>query len=154
MTWRLTASTTGRTEAGSPSYRRSIRTREGVADANHPSAIVAIQVTNGGSRCIVQLCGELDLGSAPACREALDAILDEREADLLIDLRGLTFLDSMGLSALLDADIVGPERGRRVSFFRVIAPSSVSSRSRRWMSGSSGPTTPNAYYRAQHETLP
>jgi anti-anti-sigma factor len=77
---------------------------------------LAIQVTNGGSRCIVQLCGELELASAPACREVLEGILDEGGADILIDLRGLTFLDSMGLSTLLHAHLVGGEHGRRVSF--------------------------------------
>ena len=77
---------------------------------------LAIQVTNGGSRCIVQLCGELEMASAPACRLALDAVLDEGGADVLIDLRGLTFLDSTGLSTLLQAHVVGAERARRVSF--------------------------------------
>jgi anti-sigma B factor antagonist len=79
---------------------------------------LAIQITDGGSRSIVQLAGELELASAAACREALDGILDEGRADILIDLRGLTFLDSMGLSTLLHAHLVGAERGRRVSFIR------------------------------------
>ena len=77
-----------------------------------------IQVTNAGSSCIVQLSGELEMASAPACREALDAILDEGDADVLIDLRGLTFLDSVGLSTLLHAHLVGAEMGTRVSFIR------------------------------------
>jgi anti-sigma B factor antagonist len=76
-----------------------------------------IQVTNGGSRCIVQLYGELDMATAPACREALDAALD-RGADILIDLRGLTFLDSVGLSTLLHVHLAGAEDAQRVSFIR------------------------------------
>jgi len=79
---------------------------------------LAIQVTNGGSSCIVQLCGELEMASAPACREALDAVLDEGQADILIELRGLTFLDSVGLSTLLHAHLAGAELGTRVSFIR------------------------------------
>ena len=78
---------------------------------------LGIQVRNGGSRWIVQLRGELELASASACRKALDALL-YAGADILVDLRGLTFLDSMGLSALVHAHIVGAERGRRVSFIR------------------------------------
>jgi anti-sigma B factor antagonist len=77
---------------------------------------LAIQITNGGSRSIVQLAGELELASAAACREALDGILHGGRTDILIDLRGLTFLDSMGLSTLVHAHLVGAERGRRVSF--------------------------------------
>jgi anti-anti-sigma factor len=79
---------------------------------------LAVQVTNGGTSCIVQLAGELELASAPACREVLDAILDEGHADILIDLRGLTFLDSVGLSTLLHAHLAGAELGTRVSFVR------------------------------------
>ena len=79
---------------------------------------LAIQITNGGSSCIVQLCGELEMASAPACRLAVDAILDEGAADIVIDLRGLTFLDSVGLSTLLHAHLVGAELGTRVSLIR------------------------------------
>jgi anti-sigma B factor antagonist len=63
----------------------------------------------GGSR--LTLRGELDLGSAARLEQAL------READgaVLLDLRGLTFMDSTGVRVLLEA----AERGGRL---RILAP--------------------------------
>jgi anti-anti-sigma factor len=63
----------------------------------------------GGSR--IALHGELDLGSAPRLEQALAEAGD----DVLLDLRGLTFMDSTGVRVLLEA----AERGGGL---RVLAP--------------------------------
>ena len=67
---------------------------------------------------IVRLSGDLDIVSAAKCGERLHAVLHENDGDTIIDLRGLTFLDSMGLSALLTAHNAGPRSGSSVSFIR------------------------------------
>jgi anti-sigma B factor antagonist len=60
--------------------------------------------------------GDLDLNAAPELRESLQLALRSDAAEIVIDLRGLELLDSMGLKALISAH-AGPE-GHRVSFVR------------------------------------
>ena len=69
-------------------------------------------------RTIVRLSGDLDIVSADKCRERLDAVLYENDEDDVVDLRGLTFLDSMGLSTLLLTYRDGLQGGREVSFIQ------------------------------------
>jgi len=64
----------------------------------------------GGWR--LTLRGELDFGSAPQ----LERALAESGADVLLDLRGLTFMDSTGVRVLLQA----AKRQRRG--LRILAP--------------------------------
>jgi anti-sigma B factor antagonist len=58
-----------------------------------------LTVTQEEGACCVALRGELDLGSA----EQLERALDECGDDILLDLRGLTFMDSTGVRVLLEA---------------------------------------------------
>jgi anti-anti-sigma factor len=51
---------------------------------------------------LIRAVGELDMGSAPALRHALDAARDEAVTALL-DMAEVTFIDSTGLHLLLDA---------------------------------------------------
>ncbi|HLI38932.1 MAG TPA: STAS domain-containing protein [Streptosporangiaceae bacterium] len=53
---------------------------------------------------VVELRGELDLSSAPGLRERLLAILTEQSVSLIIDLSGLQFMDSTGLTVLLSTE--------------------------------------------------
>jgi anti-sigma B factor antagonist len=64
----------------------------------------------GGRRLAVR--GELDLGTAARLEQALAAA----DADMLLDLRALTFMDSTGVRALLEA------AERHGSRLRMIAP--------------------------------
>jgi anti-anti-sigma factor len=64
---------------------------------------------DGGWR--VALRGELDLGSV----ERLERALDECGGDVVLDLRGLTFMDSTGVRVLLEA----AERGAGL---RIVPP--------------------------------
>jgi anti-anti-sigma factor len=61
--------------------------------------------------------GELDISTAPRVREALRA-LDPRPATLVIDLRGLTFLDTSGLQLVLEERQSAAESGRRLILVR------------------------------------
>jgi len=53
------------------------------------------------SRQTIALAGELDLVTSPALSEAVDRALDSGVKELTLDLRGLVFMDSSGLRALL-----------------------------------------------------
>ena len=50
---------------------------------------------------VVGLRGELDLTSTDMLRDRLFAILTEKSASLILDLSGLTFMDSTGISVLV-----------------------------------------------------
>ncbi len=54
-----------------------------------------------GERVVVEVNGELDVASAPALRDRLLGLLNRGAPDLVIDLRGVTFIDSTGVGSLL-----------------------------------------------------
>jgi anti-sigma B factor antagonist len=58
--------------------------------------------------------GDLDVGGAPELRETLHLALASDAAAIVVDLRGLEFLDSTGLHALVEAH--SGEGGERISF--------------------------------------
>jgi anti-sigma B factor antagonist len=61
----------------------------------------------------LELHGELDIGTAPALDEAVDEALDAGCDEVVLDLAGTTFMDSMGLGALIRAArTVDARRGR------------------------------------------
>lgn len=57
----------------------------------------------GGSINVVSLRGEADLHTAPILRDALDEAIDTPSSTLIVDLTGVTFIDSMMLGVLLGA---------------------------------------------------
>ena len=67
---------------------------------------------------ILRLHGELDMGSSPELTEVVHELQHGAAKRIVIDLRGLSFLDSMGLSALLEAHSAGQDGHREVSFIR------------------------------------
>jgi anti-anti-sigma factor len=49
---------------------------------------------------VVSLRGQLDIDTAQQLRDVLDAVLDQPVPHVVVDVAGLTFCDSIGLSAL------------------------------------------------------
>src|SRR6266480_7967691 len=70
----------------------------------------------GGAQ--VALAGELDIATAPKLDEEVRRLEAEGRELIVIDLRGLEFMDSSGLRALLAADARARERGARVVIVR------------------------------------
>jgi anti-anti-sigma factor len=61
-----------------------------------------VRVERDADRLRVVVSGELDLHREAALRDTVDAVLaDEAPARLVLDVRGLQFLDSSGLRVLL-----------------------------------------------------
>jgi anti-anti-sigma factor len=52
---------------------------------------------------VLEFAGELDAATAPDAREAIQALTVRRGQQLIVDLSGLDFCDSSGISALLAA---------------------------------------------------
>jgi anti-sigma B factor antagonist len=56
-----------------------------------------------GARTLVRFDGELDCANEGLARAEVERALDRGGTELVLDLRGLTFLDARGLHVLLDA---------------------------------------------------
>lgn len=54
-----------------------------------------------GSHTVVGVTGEIDVATAPALRDSLLALLNRGAPSLVVDLRGVTFIDSTGIGSLL-----------------------------------------------------
>jgi anti-sigma B factor antagonist len=67
------------------------------------SDLVTFEVTTADATVRIEAAGEIDSSSAPALRAELDAALDLAPREVVLDLGGVTFLDSAGLSTLAAA---------------------------------------------------
>ena len=61
-----------------------------------------------------ELCGEIDLASREELVRRLDVMVRFSGDDLAIDCRGLTFMDSSGVAALVEAQNRLGDQGRRL----------------------------------------
>ncbi len=64
---------------------------------------LVIERVPDGDRLVISLRGELDLASAPALASELYDAASDGFDQLVVDLSGLDFMDSTGLSVLLEA---------------------------------------------------
>jgi anti-sigma B factor antagonist len=77
---------------------------------------LAIQSTWSADACAITVTGDVDATTAPALEEALLGWLDHPDvAEVQLDLRGVTFLDSAGLTTLVVADRAAQNAGRGLS---------------------------------------
>jgi len=53
---------------------------------------------------VVSLAGEVDIATKPELSSILNTLLDHGARDFIIDLRGVTYLDSSGLGVVLSAN--------------------------------------------------
>lgn len=60
---------------------------------------VAVEVRDGWR--VLRLAGEVDVATAPRLRDRLVQLINEGPPQVVVDLSGITFIDSMGLGALI-----------------------------------------------------
>jgi anti-anti-sigma factor len=87
------------------------------------AAALEISVDGGDQRALLRLEGELDLASAGRLEDALRAAEANGPECLVVDLRGLSFIDSSGLRLLLMAGERARKDDRRLVVVR--GPSEV-----------------------------
>ena len=73
-----------------------------------------VEVRNADATTVISVSGELDLASSPALEEELERVAQSDAQLVVIDLRGLEFMDSTGLSVLVRAHQRAEENGRRL----------------------------------------
>lgn len=79
-------------------------------DVSHPPFVV------------VSPTGDLDLGGAPGLSRVLSGLVRRGDRDVVVDLRGVGFLDSSGLAVLIRFRKMLDAQGGR---FRVVAPQPI-----------------------------
>jgi anti-sigma B factor antagonist len=80
--------------------------------------LVTFDVTANGPTVRIRALGEIDSSSASSLRAELDAVLDGTPGEVVLDLTGVSFLDSAGLSTLAAAHRRATADGTRL---RVLA---------------------------------
>ena len=77
-----------------------------------PRGIHLIEETFDPSGLVLTVEGELDIATAPALRERLDAVIDAGRHRLVIDLSAISFLDSIALATIVHAKQRLPDDGK------------------------------------------
>ena len=90
--------------------------------ATQPQPPLRIQIESSPDRECVALLGELDLATAPSLEDAVLGIEHAKPGLLVIDLTGVSFIDSTGLSVLLTASNRARAQGRRLVVVRPPLP--------------------------------
>ncbi len=60
-----------------------------------------ITTSQGAARTVVHVAGEIDVYTVAVLRDRLDAVIERGDHHLVIDLTGVTFMDSTGLGVLV-----------------------------------------------------
>jgi anti-sigma B factor antagonist len=81
-------------------------------------SLLEFDTRQADQRTILALRGELDISSAPALEEVLAGAEGTEPAVLVLDLRGLQFMDSTGLRTIVSADQRARDSGRRLIVVR------------------------------------
>jgi anti-sigma B factor antagonist len=77
------------------------------------------ETTRNGKVAIVRPVGELDLSGAAVLEAELDRLAEDPDlANVVLDMRGLEFMDSSGLRLVVVADMRAREAGRRFVLVR------------------------------------
>lgn len=75
---------------------------------------LAIEVGPAGETCLVRLVGELDLATVSAVEAELNRLLTSELQTVVVDLGGLTFIDSTGIACLMKAAKLSAQDGNRL----------------------------------------
>ena len=77
-----------------------------------------IDVSRTGERVVLRLDGELDLAGVPQLEGAVENALVDGATEIVLDLRGLEFVDSTGLRAILAQEERSVELGQTFALVR------------------------------------
>lgn len=78
----------------------------------------AVNIQSAGHVTTLVLSGELDLLSSPVLERAIEEAAQSDAELVVVDLRGLEFMDSTGLHLVLQAQQRAHETGRRFALIR------------------------------------
>ena len=82
------------------------------------SAVIAVEVLHDGGAAVVTLGGDLEFGTAASLRTTLSDLARQSCDPVVVDLAGILFIDSTGLSLLVQAKQRFASQGRRFELRR------------------------------------
>jgi anti-sigma B factor antagonist len=65
---------------------------------------------------LIRLAGEMDVGNVDEAREAVMAAIEGEDVDVIVDISELEFIDSIGISMLLEAQAASRKDSDRLAF--------------------------------------
>ena len=74
-----------------------------------------MDVVRQDERVVVAFSGELDMAEVPRVQQELQELESSGPGLLVLDLRGVSFIDSSGLRVILESDIRSRRQGWRVA---------------------------------------
>jgi anti-anti-sigma factor len=77
-----------------------------------------VERVGDSERAVLKLTGELDLAAVPVLEEELRKLDESTPTQYVIDLSGLTFVDSSGLAAIYRAQMTARTNGHTLAFRR------------------------------------
>ena len=81
---------------------------------------VTINVREAGNVTIVEVAGRVTLGAAgPSIQDTVRELVDSLHTNIIIDLGGITFLDSSGLGQLVASAATAASRGGAVKLLNL-----------------------------------
>jgi len=78
----------------------------------------SVEEHNHGDASVLAVSGELDLRTSPELEDRLSQAFDRGAELVILDLRGIEFMDSTGLRVLLSAHQRAHESGRRFALVK------------------------------------
>jgi anti-sigma B factor antagonist len=61
-----------------------------------------IETQDLGSACLVQVSGEVDMSNSPTVRETLLDLTGQKVGAIVVNLEGVTYMDSSGIATLVE----------------------------------------------------
>jgi anti-sigma B factor antagonist len=81
-----------------------------------PQPLLRVDHERSANAHVIRLVGEMDLGNVDEAREALMTAIQGEDADVIVDLSELEFIDSIGISMLLEAQAAARRDSNRLGF--------------------------------------
>jgi anti-sigma B factor antagonist len=81
-----------------------------------PLPMLRIDHERSADTHLIRLVGEMDLGNVDEAREVLQTALDTGNVSIVVDLSELEFIDSIGISMLLEAQAASRKDSNRLGF--------------------------------------
>jgi len=75
-----------------------------------------LRIVEGANATLITLAGELDLDSVPQLEQAFEMVRRRGTRHVTVDLGRLTFLDSTGVRAFLEADLASRNGEAEIAF--------------------------------------
>jgi anti-sigma B factor antagonist len=90
---------------------------ESARETNLAPGVFSVQAEDQGTAVVLNVSGEIDMATAPELAESIKLALERRPEVLVVDLSGVSFLASAGMSALIGGSQQAGEKTR----FRLVA---------------------------------